>query len=92
MNPTVLNALTDQTVATDMLISAKAAIKDCARAISETVSPQIRSMLRKQFDAAVSYHEQLTNYMMQKGWYTPHNIMQQLKVDMQSATTAMNLK
>jgi similar to spore coat protein len=92
VSPTILAALTDQTIATDMLCTAKSGIKEIATALSETTSPQIRTMLRKQFDQAVTHHEQLTNYMITKGWYTPTNIAQQIKNDIQLATQAINLQ
>jgi similar to spore coat protein len=92
VSPTILAALTDQTIATDMLCTAKSGIKEIATALSETTSPQIRTMLRKQFDQAVTHHEQLTNYMITKGWYTPTNIAQQVKNDIQLATQAINLQ
>ncbi|MFC0214226.1 spore coat protein [Paenibacillus chartarius] len=92
ISPAIMAALTDQTIATDMLITAKTSIKDIAVALSETTSPQIRTLLRKQFDQAVTHHEQLTNYMMSKGWYTPTNITQQLKNDLQFVTKAINLQ
>jgi similar to spore coat protein len=91
-SPAVLAALTDQTIASDMLITAKTSIKEIAVALSETTTPHIRTMLRNQFEQAVTHHEQLSNYMMSKGWYTPTNVIQQIQNDMQLANKAIALQ
>jgi similar to spore coat protein len=49
-------------------------------------------MLRNQFEQAVTHHEQLSNYMMSKGWYTPTNVIQQIQNDLQLANKAINLQ
>jgi similar to spore coat protein len=36
-------------------------------------------------------HEKITGYMMNKGWYHPYNVDEQIKLDMQSSQTALNL-
>ncbi|KRF43491.1 spore coat protein [Paenibacillus sp. Soil787] len=88
---TIQQTLTDQTIASDMLITAKASIKDIATALSEAATPQVRTLLKQQFDMAVSSHEQLSNFMMSKGWYNPFNIKQQIQTDIQNANTVLNL-
>jgi similar to spore coat protein len=88
---TIQQTLTDQTIASDMLIAAKAGIKGSAIALSEAASPQVRTLLKQQLDTAVTAHEQLSNFMMSKGWYTPYNIKQQIQTDIQNANTAVTL-
>jgi similar to spore coat protein len=90
-NLTGTKAMTDQVIAGDFLISAKSGIKNYALALSETASPNVRNILRKQLDTAIVTHEQITNYMISKGWYQAYNIKEQIKLDMQNAQTALNL-
>ncbi|WP_343224471.1 spore coat protein [Paenibacillus sp. ACRRX] len=50
-----MNGMTDQVVATDMLITAKAGVKDLAVAITETASPEVRNILRSHLDTAILF-------------------------------------
>jgi similar to spore coat protein len=90
-NMTGTNNLTDQIIAADLLISAKSGIKDYAIALSETVTPEVRNVLRRQLDEAIVSHEQVTNYMMSKGWYHAYDVKEQIRLDIQNAKTALNL-
>jgi similar to spore coat protein len=86
-----MNVLTDQVIASDFLIGAKSAVKNYAVALTETATPEVRTILRKQLEQALQTHEQITNYMMNKGWYHPYNVSEQLQLDMKNAQTALNL-
>jgi similar to spore coat protein len=88
---TIKSNLTDQIIAIDMLNASKSGIKSCAAALSETATPQVRTVLRKQLDQAITGHETLTNFMMSKGWYDAFNPTNQIKMDLQNAQTALNL-
>lgn len=83
---TGMNKLSDQVIATDLLNSAKTGITGCAMALSETTSPAVRDVLRRQFDDAVSFHEKVSNYMINQGWYHPYNVKEQIRMDIQSAS------
>ncbi|MBC5638308.1 spore coat protein [Ornithinibacillus sp. BX22] len=86
-----MGGMTDQVIATDLLISAKTGIKNYAAAITETATPEIREALREQLIMAIESHEKITNYMISKGYYHPGNMNEQLSVDMQTTQTALNL-
>lgn len=86
-----MGGMTDQVIATDFLISTKAAIKDYSVAISEVATPKARAVLREHLRDAVETHEKLTNYMISKGFYAPHDLREQLLVDLKAADTAVNL-
>ena len=86
-----MGGMTDQVIATDFLISTKAAIKDYSVAISEVTTPKVRAALREQLRDAVETHEKLTNYMVSKGFYSPHDLREQLLVDLKASDTAVNL-
>ncbi len=71
-NLTGMNMLTDQVIAADFLISAKSGIKMYSLALTETATPEIKTVLRKHLEEAVETHEQITAYMMQRGFFTIH--------------------
>jgi len=83
--------MTDQVIATDFLISAKAGVRNYAVAITETATPELKAALRAQLSDAIAAHEKITNYMVAKGYYHPHNLSEQLQVDLTVSETAMNL-
>lgn len=84
--------MTEQVIATDFLLAAKAGIKNYAAALSETATPEVRQTLRKQLDAAIETHEKITNYMIKQGYYNAYNPKEQIRMDMQAAETVMGLQ
>ncbi|QSO53494.1 spore coat protein [Alicyclobacillus curvatus] len=96
MNPileslTGTNAMTDEIIASDLLIAAKAGVRNYAFALTETTSFEIRTVLRKHLDDAINMHEQVTTYMMEQGWYLAYDVGKQAQLDVQNAETALNL-
>jgi similar to spore coat protein len=90
-NMTGMGGMSDQVIATDLLISAKSGIKNYALALTETATPEVREALRSQLNTAIDSHGKITNYMVSKGYYHPGNMSEQLAVDMQATQTALNL-
>ncbi|MBB6732763.1 spore coat protein [Cohnella zeiphila] len=88
---TGMNVLTDQVIATDLLIAAKSGVRNYAMAVTETTSPEIRQTLIRQLDEAIDMHEQMVNYMIGKDWYHPWDAEEQLRLDLKNAETALNL-
>jgi similar to spore coat protein len=86
-----MGGLTDQVIATDFLISAKAGIRNYAVAITETATPELKSALIAQLNDAIATHEKITNFMVERGFYHPHDLSEQLQVDLTVADTALNL-
>lgn len=86
-----MNTLSDQVIATDLLISSKAGVRNYAFAITEAATPQVKAVLRKQLKEAIEMHGELTNYMINKGWYHPYNANQQLLLDLKTVNTALNI-
>lgn len=84
--------MTDQVIASDFLLAVKSGIKDYAKALSETASPQVRDTLRRHLDVAIGTHEKLINYMMDKGYYHAYNPQEQIKLDMKAAEKVINLQ
>ncbi|WP_144555906.1 spore coat protein [Bacillus sp. X1(2014)] len=86
-----MGGMTDQVIATDFLISAKAGVRNYAVAITETGTPELKAALRAQLNDAIATHEKITNYMIAKGFYHPHNLGEQLHIDLTVSETALNL-
>lgn len=86
-----MGGLTDQVIATDFLISAKAGVRNYTVAITEAATPELRSVLREHLRAAIQTHENITNYMVSRGFYHPHNLSEQLTVDFTASDMALQL-
>jgi similar to spore coat protein len=86
-----MGGMTDQVIATDFLISAKAGVRNYAVAITETGTPELKAALREQLNAAIATHEKITNYMIARGFYHPHDLSEQLQVDLTISDTALKL-
>ncbi|MBB6452694.1 spore coat protein CotF [Salirhabdus euzebyi] len=80
---------TDQTIATDMLFEAKAAIKDIATAITETTSKEVRDFLTKELKDAINQQERIFNFLQNKGIYHAKNVKDQLDLDIEFANRAL---
>jgi len=83
--------LTDEVMANDFLSAAKSGIKGYALALSETVTPEVRDVLKRQLDAAINTHTSIVNYMTEKGFYQAYNPGKQFAMDIQAAEKVMKL-
>ena len=88
---TGMNTLTDQVMASDLLFLSKSGIKNISLAISETTSPEVRNVLRRQLDDAIDSHQKISSLMINKGWYHAQNIDEQIKLDLKNAQAALKL-
>ncbi|MCJ8009038.1 spore coat protein [Lederbergia wuyishanensis] len=96
MNPIIekltgMDALTDQVVAMDLLIAAKSGVRNYAMAVTEAGTPEIKEILTRHLEEALDMHEQITNYMVENGWYHAWNTNEQLKMNLNNINTALNL-
>jgi similar to spore coat protein len=91
-NMTGMGAMTEQVVATDFLIATKSGIKNLAMALTETSTKEVRETLRQYLNDAIDTHEQISNYMISKGYYHPDNLSKQLEMDLTATQTALNLQ
>ena len=91
-NMTGMGGMTDQVIATDFLIASKSGIKNLALAITETSTKEVRDTLTQYLNDAIKTHEQISNYMISKGYYNPDDISKQLEMDIQATQTAVNLQ
>ncbi|MDQ0219092.1 spore coat protein [Peribacillus cavernae] len=90
-NMTGMGNITDQVIATDLLNSAKSGVKMHSVAATEAATPELRAVLIEHLNNAINFHEQVTNYMVSKGYYHPYNMNEQINVDITNAQTALNL-
>lgn len=96
MNPIIerltgMNVLTDQVVAMDLLIAAKSGVRNYAMAVTEIGTPEIKQTLTRHLEEALDLHEQITNYMLEKGWYHPWDTNEQIYLNLKNIDTAINL-
>lgn len=86
---TGLDTLTDQVVAMDVLVSAKSAVRNYAMAITEVGSPDVMAALAKQLEDAIDFHERISAYMIERGWYRPWDVKEQLELDIRNIGIAL---
>ncbi|AEI39411.1 spore coat protein [Paenibacillus mucilaginosus] len=88
---TGLHTMTDQVIAMDLLIAAKSGVRNYAMAVTETATPEIKSILTQHLNEAILLHEQISAYMVERGFYHPHDVNEQVKLDLTNIQTALKL-
>ncbi len=83
--------MTEQVIATDLLLASKTAIKNYASAIAEATSPEVTNTLRRQLDDAINAHGRISTYMMNKGFYNAYEPQAQMSMDRQASETVMSI-
>jgi similar to spore coat protein len=64
------NKLIDNDIAQDLIKDSKFAVISLSAAAAEAVTPGLRSLLRLKLDKAVTEHFELSDMLINKGWYT----------------------
>ncbi|EOR21748.1 spore coat protein [Cytobacillus oceanisediminis] len=77
--------IADMTFAMDFLVRAKESVRNIATVLTETASPELRVLLRKQLKQAISMHQEITELMIEKKWFHPHDLSEQYQLDQLSA-------
>ncbi|WNF35117.1 spore coat protein [Bacillaceae bacterium IKA-2] len=88
---TGMTPMTDQVIATDMVLAAKSAIKNYSLAITETASKDVRETLIEHLEAEIKFHQKISIYMINQGYYFPYDTDKQLQVDIKTVESALNL-
>lgn len=96
MNPILerlmgVHTLTDEMIASDLLISAKSGVRNYAMAVTECATPEIKAVLTKQLEEAIDLHEMISSHMMKRGYYKPFHMDEQIGHDLQNIQTALNI-
>lgn len=96
MNPimkklTGMDNMSDQVLATDLLMGTKSCVRNYAIALTETASPEIRSVLRRHLNDAIVSNDNFTDYMVKNKYYLPYDVNEQINIDLTTTETALNL-
>lgn len=83
--------LVDSTIALNFLLNAKTGVRNCAIALTEASTPEVRDALKKQLNSALDMHEKIYKLMMDKGWFHPYNLDEQFKMDIESSNITSQL-
>jgi similar to spore coat protein len=86
-----VSRMTDQVIANDLLMASKSAVKDTASAITECATPEVRMALRKHLDNAIVQHEKVSQYMIDKGYYDPYDLQNQISIDLKNAEMSTSI-
>lgn len=81
--------LADTTFAMDFLIRVKEGVRNTAVALTETASPDVRALLRKQLMQGIAMHQEITELMISKKWFHPYELSEQYKLDQLSANNTI---
>lgn len=83
--------LVDGTMLLAFLLNAKSGVRNCAIALTEAATPEVRAILRTQLDNAINMHEEVSKLMINKGWLHPIDIDKQFQMDIESSQTAVQI-
>ena len=83
--------LVDLTMSLGFLLNAKSGVRNCAIALIEAATPEVRLFFEKQLDDAINMHEEISNLMIKKGWLHPINLDKQFQMDIESSQTATQI-
>lgn len=83
--------LNDLAIATDFLVTAKAGVRNLAVAITETATPDVKKLLRRELDNAIETHDKIAQYMIENELYHAYDLDEQFKHDLEKADIALKL-
>jgi spore coat protein CotF len=83
--------LVDASMSTALLLNAKSGVRNCAIALTEAATPDVRTALRIELDKAIRMHEEIYTLIIRKGWFHPVDLEKQFQMDLESSTTASQI-
>ena len=83
--------LIDTTMSMGFLLNAKSGVRNCAIALTEAASPEVRTVLRNELNNAIHMHEEVYTLMIDKGWFYPIDLDKQFQMDLESSQTAVQI-
>lgn len=83
--------LDDMAIATDFLVTSKAAVRNLAVAITETATPEVKQLLRRELDNAIDTHDKIAQYMIEQEMYHAYDVDEQISHDLEKADIALKL-
>lgn len=81
----------DSAIALDLLITVKEAIRNYSIALTEAASPEVRTTIRNQMEAAIDYQTEVLELMLEKKWIHPYDVSEQQMLDLKAAQTAIDI-
>ncbi|QOX63477.1 spore coat protein [Anoxybacterium hadale] len=87
-----LGDMSEQIIAADFLLNAKATVRDYGTILSESSSPEIRQVLRKQLDAAITMQERIQKYMTTRNYYQIYSPSELIHSGRKNNSTYMDLQ
>jgi spore coat protein CotF len=81
--------LADTTFALDFLVRTKETVRNTAVALTETATPELRAVLRKQLLQGIGMHQEISELLVKKKWFHPHDLSEQYKLDQLSAKNTL---
>jgi len=85
---TIIN---DQTIATDLLLSSKSGVRSLAVAITETATPEVKKVLKKELETAINLHDKIAQYMIDNEMYHAYDLKEQVSQDLKNAEEALEI-
>ncbi|MGN7477307.1 spore coat protein [Solibacillus silvestris] len=86
-----ISIIDDMAIATDLLITSKAAVRSLAVAITETATPSVKKLLRRELDNAIDTHDKIAQYMIRNEMYHAYDLTEQIEHDLEKADIALDL-
>jgi spore coat protein CotF len=83
--------IADMTFAMDFLIRAKDGVRNTAIAITETVTPEARAVLRNQLHQGIALHQEISELMIRKKWFHPYELQEQYQLDILGAVNSVRI-
>lgn len=91
VNSVGMPELADSAIALNLLLSVKNGVRYYAVALTESPTPEARSVLLRHLEQAIDLHGEVTELMIQKGWFYPYNMEKQIEIDTKSAENAIDI-
>jgi len=83
--------INDQTIATDLLLSSKSGVRSLAVAITETATPEVKKVLKKELETAINLHDKIAQYMIDNEMYHAYDLKEQVSQDLKNAEEALEI-
>ncbi|GEK58159.1 spore coat protein [Marinococcus halophilus] len=83
--------INDEVIATDLLVTSKSAVRTYAVAITETASPEVLEVLKKQLNEAIDLHHKVASFMIENEMYHAYDMKEQVDHDLKKADLALKM-
>ncbi|WP_046174766.1 spore coat protein [Domibacillus indicus] len=91
INSVGMPELVDSAIALEFLMTVKNGIRNCAAALTQSADPEVQLALMEHLEQGIDLHGEVTELMMNKGWFYPYDMDKQMQIDRKSAETALDI-